>query len=244
MTLQTRAGAPTQERHAIPGTAIPCGPGLTVAMHDIDGVLAIAPHGRVGPESRLGLYSVMNSAFTSRPTRIVIDGSHISACDLRGLATFIDAAERAADTGIPFAIGGLAAAQLQLMCRSWQPQITKDLAHPTLDAAVSAVNEHPAASDPSRRELVEDVHHLSDSLAATAVIEQAKGVLMATYGLTSDAAFDLLRRHSQTFDIDVSALASRLIDFVQHSPIGTAPGVEMNALMERLTVGRLQNAVT
>src|SRR5205823_869691 len=43
-------------------------------------------------------------------------------------------------------------------------------------------------------QLVEQLH---ESLASRAVIEQAKGILMARQGCSADAAFEILRRASQ-----------------------------------------------
>jgi hypothetical protein len=43
-----------------------------------------------------------------------------------------------------------------------------------------------------------------------ASIEQAKGMLMLAFGLPSEAAFDVLRSHSQNCNIKVHDLAERL----------------------------------
>lgn len=55
---------------------------------------------------------------------------------------------------------------------------------------------------------------VADAVAASAghraAIEQAKGVVMAVYGIDSAAAFALLRWHSQTHNTKVSQLAERL----------------------------------
>jgi hypothetical protein len=47
------------------------------------------------------------------------------------------------------------------------------------------------------RHLTEEVSGLRQAIASRAVIEQAKGVLMARTGVDPDAAFDLLRTQSQ-----------------------------------------------
>ena len=48
-----------------------------------------------------------------------------------------------------------------------------------------------------------------------AVIEQAKGILMATYRCGPDEALDLLRRASQTGGLKVHTLAAKLVDLAK-----------------------------
>lgn len=45
-----------------------------------------------------------------------------------------------------------------------------------------------------------------------AVIEQAKGMLMVIYGITADAAFDLLRWRSQEANVKLRRLAEQVVD--------------------------------
>jgi AmiR/NasT family two-component response regulator len=48
-------------------------------------------------------------------------------------------------------------------------------------------------------------------MASRAVIEQAKGVLMAAMGCTPDAAFDLLRQQSQTENRKLRVVAEEIV---------------------------------
>jgi transcriptional regulator with GAF, ATPase, and Fis domain len=62
---------------------------------------------------------------------------------------------------------------------------------------------------------------LSEAMASRAVIEQAKGVLMAgTAGLTADAAFELLRSVSQRENLKLRAVAMRIVEGRGRSPGG------------------------
>lgn len=106
---------------------VSCGGGLTVALHSSDGALLVRVYGPVGPPSRRGLYSALSAAFILRPLRIVIDSSGVSECDRRGMATFVDAAERAATSGIPLALYGLASSMQQMLNQLWRPAVTADL---------------------------------------------------------------------------------------------------------------------
>jgi putative methionine-R-sulfoxide reductase with GAF domain len=55
--------------------------------------------------------------------------------------------------------------------------------------------------------------HLNEAMASRAVIEQAKGMLMATTpGLSADGAFDLLRRASQRENVKLREIARRIVE--------------------------------
>lgn len=72
--------------------------------------------------------------------------------------------------------------------------------------------------------------------ASSAVIEQAKGILMLAYGLDEEQAFAMLRRWSRHRDLTVRVLAERL---VERTPGGPASDVqrrhELDALLHDLT---------
>ena len=63
----------------------------------------------------------------------------------------------------------------------------------------------------------------ADRLGSTAVIEQAKGILMARHGGGPEEAFDLLRRASQRFNVPVRVLAARLVGGAQRPGLPPAP---------------------
>ena len=54
-----------------------------------------------------------------------------------------------------------------------------------------------------------------DLLETRAVIEQAKGILMATYRCGPDEALDLLRRASQAGGLKVHMLAAKVVDLAK-----------------------------
>jgi len=64
-----------------------------------------------------------------------------------------------------------------------------------------------------------------------AVIEQAKGVLMLTFGLTADAAFALLTWHSQRSNRKVHAIAADLMAHVHEDELS---GQRLRLAMERI----------
>jgi AmiR/NasT family two-component response regulator len=52
---------------------------------------------------------------------------------------------------------------------------------------------------------------LNDAMRSRAVIEQAKGVIMATAGCNADAAFDLLREQSQSENRKLRDIAQDIV---------------------------------
>ncbi|NNM48221.1 GAF and ANTAR domain-containing protein [Knoellia koreensis] len=58
---------------------------------------------------------------------------------------------------------------------------------------------------------------MEQAMASRAVIEQAKGVLMARHGINEKVAFELLRRQSQEQNLKVRLLAAQLVAEAQSS---------------------------
>jgi GAF domain-containing protein len=55
------------------------------------------------------------------------------------------------------------------------------------------------------------VQHLEEAMRSRAVIEQAKGILMAIRRCSSDEAFDVLVRHSQQSHVKLREVAARIV---------------------------------
>lgn len=57
-----------------------------------------------------------------------------------------------------------------------------------------------------------EYHSLQGAFGRRAVIEQAKGILMARHGVTADRAFELLREHSQHNGTKLASVAQAVVD--------------------------------
>lgn len=55
-------------------------------------------------------------------------------------------------------------------------------------------------------------HQLNEALQSRAVIDQAKGILMVTQGVSADEAFETIKSISQTTNIKVRELAQQIVD--------------------------------
>lgn len=81
---------------------------------------------------------------------------------------------------------------------------------PALDglAVSGTLDEGAAAEIAALRRDVEDLH---DAMESGAVIEQAKGMLMARYGIPEDRAFTLLVGWSSSHDVELRVTAMALV---------------------------------
>ncbi len=75
-------------------------------------------------------------------------------------------------------------------------------------------------------------HAVNEAAKHRAVIEQAKGMLMLTYRIDADTAFDVLRRHSQTTNTKVHDLAAHLVAQATTLHLETAPA-QIDALLQQ-----------
>lgn len=75
---------------------------------------------------------------------------------------------------------------------------------------------------------------MSGVVEARALIEQAKGVLMVTYGVDADRAFDILKWQSQTTQVKLKTVAAQLLDALMRQ--GLSP--ESTSVVDRLLVAQ------
>jgi hypothetical protein len=71
---------------------------------------------------------------------------------------------------------------------------------------------------------LESEEALQSLLRSRASIEQVKGALMLVHGLTSDAAFSLLRGYSQVYNKKLSAIVAEVLDAFQARPTTSTIG--------------------
>jgi hypothetical protein len=87
-----------------------------------------------------------------------------------------------------------------------------------------------AASEEGVREALEG------PAQARAVIEQAKGILIAVYGIDAEAAYHLLRWHSQHGNVKLRLIAEALVrTFVEGDPDATSPKRRVSTFLDRVS---------
>jgi hypothetical protein len=82
------------------------------------------------------------------------------------------------------------------------------------DGSVVAVSGYTTdVTEAVRRTTSEDVQHAMEVISQSRpTIEQAKGVLMMTYAIDAEAAFELLRRYSQLENVKVRDVARSIVE--------------------------------
>jgi len=114
---------------------------------------------------------------------------------------------------------------------------------PSADAGLSAprTGNHtsglcrPLPQESTRAALLARVADLEGRLATLPALEQAKGALMATYGISADAAFALLRFHSQNRNVKVRAIAAQLTTLMCAGPGSAEAIIRFDRLLDEVT---------
>jgi hypothetical protein len=94
-------------------------------------------------------------------------------------------------------------------------------------------------TDAFQREVDSEAHDaVARSALSRAVIEQAKGVLIVVYGVDADAAFELLRWHSQHRNVKLRSLSDGLVHlFAEGIPDAAAVRRRVSAYLDPGDVG-------
>lgn len=122
---------------------------------------------------------------------------------------------------LPLVAGDQGIGALNLYSRSTDGFSSEDEALGVELAAAAAIVLANASAYWGASQLSEQ---LSQAMRSRAVIEQAKGILMArSPQLSAEDAFDLLRKASQRENVKLREIAQRIVD---RRPSGTAAGIE------------------
>jgi hypothetical protein len=113
------------------------------------------------------------------------------------------------------------------------------------DGSVIAVHGYTTdVTEAVRRTTSEDVRHAMEVISASRpTIEQAKGVLMMTYALDAEAAFELLRRYSQRENIKVRDVARSVVESWSGGELPTGPRATWDSLAAEMFQGEPRGRV-
>jgi hypothetical protein len=95
----------------------------------------------------------------------------------------------------------------------------------------------PLPAEQTRPELLAELADLRAKLETLPAIEQAKGALMVTYGLTADGAFYLLRFHSQQRNMKIRVLAAELSTLLSTRAMNGEAIARFDGLFDDVTRG-------
>ena len=135
---------------------------------------------------------------------------HVLAGDAARWPDLVRALREAGCDGVwssPLPVAGGVSGSLNLDVRGQGSEVPQDLA-----AALAEAASLPVANAWLYEDAVRTAAHLRAALDSRAVIEQAKGILMARLKITADPAFDLLARASNDTNTKVRDLAQAVVD--------------------------------
>jgi hypothetical protein len=190
--------------------------------------------GHLRGTARAHLRQSFRSSLGQRPERLVVDTAGLVTCDAAGLTCLVEALG-VAGTGLPVAFSGLAPVyrnMLSLMASGPQQRIQL---FDSLDEAVAELLAGPAAPGPDRDTLLDEVRNLHRALLTRGTIDQAKGVLMAVYGLDADAAFAMLVWYSRRANLPLHELSARFLDAVREARAEPLTMISTDVLLAELT---------
>jgi PAS domain S-box-containing protein len=138
--------------------------------------------------------------------------------------------QEALSTGEPFCC------RHRIIDASGRVHMVLSLAEPVCDdlgTVVAVQGFFIDVTDSLRRVAEQEAHTAVVRATQTrAVIEQAKGLLVGIYGIDPDAAFNLLRWHSQQTNTKIRDLADGLVEHMSHAPVdGRSPARRLNAYL-------------
>jgi anti-anti-sigma regulatory factor len=211
------------------------GPGLEVSLEFAPPLMVCRLSGHLRAGARAHLKDTFRSALGQRPERLVIDTSELVTCDAAGLAALVRSLDVAGTEELPVAVTGLAPVYRQMLLLVSSEQGRDIRTFSTVEEATGHLLSSPGAPRPDPDTLLVEVRNLHRALLTRGTIDQAKGVLMAVYGLDSEAAFAMLVWYSRSAGLPLRDLAARFLAAVRDDHPGPLTVPRTDALLADVT---------
>lgn len=189
---------------------------LAVHLTSRSSVMIVGVRGEVDDPTLPALERALSMSFARRPVRVVVDAMAVSSCSPAGFAALLDAADRADRADVVYAVAGLSEPQQQLLRVGWPHRDSDRLCHATLSDALAG---GPPASRDGTHTGGDEAARPGLPVHPSAVIEQAKGVLMARTGCEPEEALTLLFR-SVRDDRSLRDVAADLVEATRPAAAG------------------------
>ncbi|MCL6670051.1 ANTAR domain-containing protein [Streptomyces panaciradicis] len=197
-----------------PRAAVPC---LAAIESVTEGDRALVTvHGELDVGGA-GLRTALGDVLDRSATGIDLDLTAVGFCDCGGLNLLLDLRRQALDRGKTVGV------------RAWSPAVarlfeltgTRELFTPSAPGGrgAVAVAEAPVRRADADQELRTEVAQLRRAMRTRPVIDVARGILMASFGLSADAAWAVLVTASQNSNTKLHQLAQDLMGAVDGSAL-------------------------
>jgi len=208
------------------------GPGLEITLDFSAALLIGRLAGHLQAHARPQLRQTLRSALGQCPERVLIDAAALISCDAAGLTVLVEALDVGPE--LPIGVSGLSPVYRRMLrvVATGHGQHIRTFS--TLREATDYLLAVPGAARPDAETLLGEVRHLHRAMLTRSTIEQAKGVLMAVYGLDDEAAFSMLAWYSRSANVPLRELASRLLTVLRGELTGQLSMARMDALLADL----------
>lgn len=218
--------------------AAPQGPLIDASPHG--GRVCVTIRGEIDLSAQAALEAALRDAVTRSTYGVDLDLSGTTFCDCSGLNCFLAARHRALPAGKTVTIQA-ASRQVQRLLSvtgTW-PLFT--LEHRALSQSACALTPPTAAHEEEALDGDEDlrteVEQLRRAMQTRPVIDQATGILMATFGLTAQDAWHVLVEVSQSTNTKLAVVAEELVTTVQGQALSAAVQQQVRAAVASLPAG-------
>ncbi|MFJ9870131.1 ANTAR domain-containing protein [Streptomyces sp. NPDC101165] len=197
--------------------------------------------GEIDISVKAALEAALQDAVMRSTYGVDLDLSGTAFCDCSGLSCFLAARHRALAAGKTVTVQAASPLVQRLLgvTGTWplftlQQRASRHPAYaPGLPDAASA-EDAPFRDGDLRAEVVQ----LRRAMQTRPIIDQAIGVLMATYSLSAEDAWQVLVAVSHTTDTELVMVAEQLVTAVRGRPMSDAVRQEVGAAVASLRTGR------
>ncbi|MER5296496.1 ANTAR domain-containing protein [Streptomyces pharetrae] len=201
-------------------------PGLAVHTRPDGSRAHVAVSGELGLGVGEGLRAALRTALAGTDDGIDLDLSEVAFCDCSGLNILLALREQALGEG------------KSVVLRAVSPVVERLL---TLTGTLSMLT--PAAEQTGDRpELGVEVVQLRRAMQTRPTIDLARGVLMASFGLSPEDAWEVLVAVSQHTNTKLHRLADGLVEAVQGDPLPEPLRREVAAAVARVSAAGAKRA--
>ncbi|MFD5478677.1 ANTAR domain-containing protein [Streptomyces hawaiiensis] len=141
----------------------------------------------------------------------------VGFCDCSGLNTLLDLRSRAVDQGKTVTVRSCGVAVERLLDLTGTRELFADTSRP--ESAAPPASPDPDPQDKIGQDLRAEVAQLRRAMQTRPTIDLARGILMASFGLSPEAAWSVLVRTSQNTNTKLHDLAHDLVGSVHGSTL-------------------------
>lgn len=232
------SGSPVRSCSAVAGAAPQ---DLLIDVSPRGGRVRVTIRGEIDISVQAALEAALQDAVGRSTHGVDLDLSGTAFCDCSGLRCFLAARHRALSAGKTLTIQAASPVVQRLLgvTGTW-PLFTLQQRAPSHPACTPglptapSVEDGPFGDDDLRAEVVQ----LRRAVHTRPVIDQAIGVLMATYSLSAGEAWQVLVAVSCDTDAELAVFAEDLVTAVRGRPMSEAVQQEVCAAVAALRAGR------